>query len=167
MSTRILRQQDLNTSYRLVPLEEDGEATASELHLSTIPKDEGKSKKRRITKNPLPTPADPQIQFPTPQIFENPPTFYLIIPRYHPHTAYNTLPSKIHYQHTVEPFEILSLFWTPLLLEDMAIHPKHMLLLKPVNDSWRVVGSGRRSPRQNKGFGWGLCGIWGYIVPLQ
>jgi hypothetical protein len=122
MSTRILRQRDPNTSYRLVPIEEYGEATASELPLSTISKDVGKSKKRRITKNHLPTPADPQIKFPTPQIFQDPPTFYPIIPRYHPHTAYNTLASKIHYQHTVEPFEILSLFLTPSLLEDMTAH---------------------------------------------
>jgi hypothetical protein len=80
----------------------------------------GKSKKRRITKNHSPTSADPQIQFPTPQIFQDPPTFHTIIPRYHPHTAYNTLPSKIRYQHIVEPFEILSLFLTQSLLEDMA-----------------------------------------------
>jgi hypothetical protein len=111
-----------NTSYRLIPLYEDGEATASELPLSTMSKDQGKSKKRRITKNHSPTTVDPQIQFPTPQIFQDPPTFHPIIPRYHPHTAYNTLPSKIHYQHTVEPFEILSLFLTPSLLEDMAAH---------------------------------------------
>jgi hypothetical protein len=123
MSTRILRQRDPNTSYRLVPLEEDGEATASELPLSTISKDLGKSKKRRITKNRSPTPtADPQIQYPTPQIFHDPPTFHPIIARYHLHTAYNTLPSKIRYRHTVEPFLNLSLFLTPSLLEDMAAH---------------------------------------------
>jgi hypothetical protein len=125
MSTRILRQQDPNTSYQLVPLEEDGEATAGELPLSTISKDHGKSKKRRITKNHSPTPpADPQIQFPTPQIFQDPPTFHPIVPRYHPHTAYNTLPSKICFQHTVEPFEILSLFLTQSLLEDMVANTK-------------------------------------------
>jgi hypothetical protein len=122
MKTRILPRLDPNTSYQLVPLEEDGEATASELPLSTIPKDQGKSKKRRITKNHSPTPADPQIQFPTPQIFQDPPTFHSIIRRSHPHTAYNTLPSKICYQRTVEPFDILSLFLTPSLLEDMTAH---------------------------------------------
>jgi hypothetical protein len=120
MSTRILRQRDPNTSYQHVPLEEDGEATAGELPLSTISKDQGKSKKRRITKHHSPTSADPQIQFPTPQIFQDPPTFNTIIPRYHPHTAYNTLPLKIRYQHIVEPFEILRLFLTQSLLEDMA-----------------------------------------------
>jgi hypothetical protein len=122
MSTRIVQEQDPNTYYRLVPLEEAGDATASELPLSTISKDQGKSKKRRITKNHSLTSADPQIQFPTPQIFQDPPTFHPIIPRYHPHTTDNTLPSKIRYQYTVEPFEILSLFLTPSLLEDMAAH---------------------------------------------
>jgi len=74
MSTRILQQRDPNTSYRLVPLEEDGEATAGELPLPKISKDHGKSKKRQIMKNLSPTHADPQIQFPTPQIFQDPPT---------------------------------------------------------------------------------------------
>jgi len=72
---------------------------------------------RNITRPPRP---DPQIQFPTPQIFQDPPTFCPIVPRYYPHTAYNTLPSTIRFQHTVEPFKILSLFLTQLLLEDMA-----------------------------------------------
>jgi len=120
ISTRILRQLYPNTSYRLVPLEEDGEATASELLSSTISKDQGKSKKRRITKIHSPTPADPQIQFPTPQIFQDPHTFHPIIPRHHPDAACNTLPSKIRYQHTVEPLKILSIFLTPSLLQDTA-----------------------------------------------
>ena len=64
MSTRILRQRDPNTSYRLVPLEDDGEATGSGLPLSTISKDQGKSKKWRITKNHSPTPADPLLHEP-------------------------------------------------------------------------------------------------------
>jgi len=119
MSTRILQQRDPNTSYQLVPLEEEGEVTAGQLPLSTISKDHAKSKKQQITKNHSPTPADAQIQFPTPQIFQDPPTFHHIIPRYHPHTAYNTLPSKICYQHTAEPFEILCLFLTQSLFEDM------------------------------------------------
>jgi hypothetical protein len=62
MSTRILRQQDPNTSYRLVPLEEDEEATAGELLLLTISKDHGKSKKRRITKNHSPTPTRTPVE---------------------------------------------------------------------------------------------------------
>jgi len=62
---------------------------------------------------------DPQIQFPTSQIFQDPPTFHPIIPSYHTHAAYNTLTSKICNQPTVKPFEILSLFLTPSLLEGM------------------------------------------------
>jgi len=141
MSTRILRQRDTNTSYRLVPLEEDGEANASELPLSTISKDQGKSKKRRITKNRSPTLADPQIQFPTPQIFQDHPTFHLIIARHHPHAAYNALPSKIRYQHTVELFEILSLFLTLSLLEDMAAHSNAYAAAKATE---RQMESGRK-----------------------
>jgi len=141
ISTRILRQLDTNTSYRLVPLVEDGEATASGLPLSTISKDQGKSKKRRITKNHSPTPADPQIQFPTPQIFQDPPTFHPIIPRHHPHVAYSTLPSKIHYQHTVELFEILNLFLTSSLFEDMAAHSNAYAAAKA---SERQMESGRK-----------------------
>ena len=48
-------------------------------------------------KDSLAQPVDPQMQFPTPQISQDPPTFYPIIPSYCPHTAYITLPSKIHY----------------------------------------------------------------------
>jgi hypothetical protein len=99
MSIRILQQRDPNTSYQLAPLEEDGEATAGELPLSTISKDHGKSKKWQITKIHSPTHLDPQIQFPTPQIFQDPPTFYPIVSRCHPHTAYNTLPSKICFEY--------------------------------------------------------------------
>jgi len=52
-------------------------------------------------------------------MFQEPPTFLPIVPRYHLHTAYNTLPSKIRFQHTVEHFEINRLFLTQSLLEDM------------------------------------------------
>ena len=93
---------------------------------------------RKITRPP---PADPQIQFPTPQIFQGPPTFHPIIPKHHPHAAYNTLPSKIRYQHTVEPFEILCLFLTPSLLEDMAAHSNAYAAAKA---SERQMESGKK-----------------------
>jgi hypothetical protein len=79
MSTRILQQWDPNTSYQLVSLEEDAEATAGELPISTISKNNKKSKKQQIIKNHSLTPAHLQIQFPTPQIFQDPPTFHSII----------------------------------------------------------------------------------------
>jgi hypothetical protein len=59
MSTRILWQWNPNTSDQLVPLEQNGKATADELTLSTIFKNHGKLKKLLITKitcPPLQTP---------------------------------------------------------------------------------------------------------------
>jgi len=145
MSTRILWQCNPNTSYQLVPLEEDGEATASEHTFSTISKNHGKLKKWRITKNHFPTPTDPQIQFPTPQIFQNPPTIHPIVPRYHPHTTYNSMPSNICFQCTVEPFEISAYFWHNHHWLIRLATTMHTLLPKPENDSLRVVESGRQT----------------------
>jgi len=82
ITPRVLPQWDPNTSYQLVPPEEHGEATAGELPLSTISKDNGNSGKWQITNNHSPSPMDPQIQFPTPQVFQDTPLFHPIIPRF-------------------------------------------------------------------------------------
>jgi len=157
MSARIPQQQDPNTSNQLVHLEEDGEATAGELPWSTISKDLGKSKKQWITINHSPTAADPQVQFPTPLIFQDPPTFHPVIARYHPHTAYNTLPSIIHWKYTVEPCNIIRLSLTQSLLEDMA-----------ANTNAYAAAEARKQQRQGgrkwKAVSASELGVWSGIV---
>jgi len=106
MSTRILWQCDPNNAYQCVAPINHVNATAGELPILTICKDYEQLKKWLIPQNCSPTPACPPIQFPIPQICQNPPTFNYIIPRYYPHAADNTLRSTWHCQTTVEQFKI-------------------------------------------------------------
>ena len=100
-----------------------------------------KVEKGRITKNHSPTPTDSQIDAPVPQIVQDPPTFRPIIPAYHPHEAYNTLPARLRHQNTVEPFDILKLFLTPSLMESMTCNTNAYAALKT---SECLQGGGRK-----------------------
>ena len=102
--------------------------------------------KRRITKHHSPTPTNPQIDAPVPQIVQDSPTFRLIISAYHPHEAYNTLPTRLPHQNAVEPFDILKLFLTPPLFESMTRNSNAYVAPKLANAFRAEVGSGREFP---------------------
>jgi hypothetical protein len=124
MSTRILRQWDPNTSYRLVPLEEDGEATASELPVSTISKDQGKLKQRRITKNHSPTSRGPTNPVPHTSDLSGPSN----LPPYHP---------KVSPTYCLEH---------PTIQDPLSAYSKTLRDFKPIFDTLTVGGYG--SPQQ-------------------
>ena len=95
----------------------------------------------RITKNHLPTPTDPQIDAPVPQVVQDLHTFHPIIPTCHPHEAYNTLPARLRHQKVVVPFDILKLFLIPSLKELMACNTNTYAALKT---SERLQEGGRK-----------------------
>ena len=115
----ILRLIHPNESNTLPTRKGNEEAAIHNPPLSATSKYNRESRKRRITNNHSPTLTDPQIDAPVPQIVQGPPTVRPIIPSFHPHDAYNTLPGRLPYQNAVEPFDILKLFLTPSLMESM------------------------------------------------
>ena len=92
--------------------------------------DKGKTKKRRITNDHSLTPTDPQNNAPPPQIDSTPPTFAPIIPRCPPHSAFNTLPVRTQHQHAVELMDILNLFLTAPLIEQITVNTNAYATLK-------------------------------------
>ena len=132
MSRRKLRQRNPNLSYKLSAFEGDGEPT--EEHPPPVPSllDKGKTKKRRITKDHSLPPTDPQNDAPPPQINSTPLSFAPIIPKCPPHNAYNALPVRIQHQQAVEPMDILSLFLTTSLIEQIAINTNAYAIQKIV-----------------------------------
>ena len=122
MSGRGWRQHNPNLSYKLPAFEDDEEPT--EERPPPVPSllDKGKTIKRRITKDHLLAPTDTQNNAPPPQINSTHPGFAPIIPKCPPHNAYNTLPVIIQHQQAVEPMDILSLFLTTSLIEQIAIN---------------------------------------------
>ena len=130
MSDRILRQRHPNKPNTLATRKFNKEAAIYDTPSSAASEYNRKSKKKRTTKNHSPTPTDPQIDAPVPQIFQDPPTSHHIIPTYHPHGAYNTLLARLHHQNAVEPFDILKLFLTPSLMESMTYNTNAYAALK-------------------------------------
>ena len=66
---------------------------------------------------------------------------YLIIPDYHTHEAYNTLPARLRHQNAVEPFDILKLFLTPSIMKSMTCNTNAYAALKITE---RLQGGGRK-----------------------
>ena len=87
-------------------------------------------KKKRIMKNHSPLLADPQINAPLPQIVSDTPTFHPVIPKYQPHKAFNTLPTKLRYQEVLEPVDILKLSLITSLIEPMTCNTGASAALK-------------------------------------
>ena len=98
------------------------------------PLNTSESPKRRITNNHSPTPTDPQIDAPVPQIVQDPPTFCPIIPAYYPHEAYYTLQARLRHQNAVEPFDIRSYILTPSLMDSMTCNTNAYAALKTSED---------------------------------
>ena len=141
MSDRILRQRHPNEPNTLATRKFNEKAAIHDPTSSAASEYNRKSKKRRITKNHSPTPTDPQIDAPVPGIFQDPLTFHPIIPAYHPHEAYNTLPVRICHQNAVEPFDILKLFLITSLMELMTYNTNAYAALKT---SERLQGGDRK-----------------------
>ena len=141
MSDRILRQRHPNEPNTPATQKLDEEVAIHDPPSPAASEYNRKSKKRRITKNHSPTLTDPQINAPVSQIFQDPPTFHPIIPAYHPHEAYNTLPARLRHQNAVEPFDILKLFLTPSLIESMTYNTNAYAALKT---SEHLQGGGRK-----------------------
>ena len=141
MSDRILRQRHPNEPNTLATRKFNEQAAIHDPPSSATSEYNRKLKKRRITKNHLPTPTDPQIDAPVPQIFQDSPTIHPIVPAYHPHEAYNTLPVRLHHQNAVEPFDVLKLFLTSSLMESMTYNTNAYAALKT---SECLQGGGRK-----------------------
>ena len=141
MPERILHQKHPNEPNTLPTRKGNGEAAIHDPPLSATSEYYRKSKKRRITKNHSPTPTNPQIDAPVPQIVQDPPTFRPIISAYHPHEVYNTLPARLRHQNAVEPFDMLKLFLTPFLIESMTCNTNAYAALKTIE---RLQGGGRK-----------------------
>ena len=142
MPGRESRQRNPNLSYKLSAFEGDEEPT--EEHPPPVPSllDKGKAKKRRITKDHSLPPTDPQNDAPPPQINSTPLSFAPIIPKCLPHNAYNALPVRIQHQQAVEPMDILSLFLTTSLIEQIAINTNAIATQKIAGGGKRGIGSG-------------------------
>ena len=134
MPDRIWCQRHPNKPNTLPTRKGNEEAAIHNPPLSVTSKHNRESKKRRITKNHSPTPTDPQINAPVPQIVQGPSTLRPIIPSFHPHDAYNTLLARLPHQNAVEPFDILKLFLTPSLMESMTLNSNAYAALKTSED---------------------------------
>ena len=163
-----MRQRNPNLSYKLSTFEYDEEPT--EERPPPVPSllDKGKTKKRRIAKDHSLAPTDPQNDAPPPQINSTPPSFAPIIPKCPPHNAYNTLPVRIQHQQAVELMDILSLFLTTSLIEQIAINTNAYATQKIAEREQEGVGSGESYWRGNCVFGWVLLlSTWGCTAHLQ
>ena len=93
-----------------------------------------------------------------PQINSTPPTFAPIIPKCPPHNTYNTLLVRIQHQQAVEPMDILSLFLTTPLIEQIVINTNSYATQK-------IVGREREGGRKWGELLAGILRVWlGFAV---